>query len=89
MIVWWVFLGVCVVLYTAYNAIVNGPKERAQKQWDHDHFNGWRLEQSYDTEHGLLYDKLDKLTCTTKGYPGYPPCPGQQYFVDGKPGNTP
>jgi hypothetical protein len=85
MIVWWVFLGVCVIVFAAYDVIVNGPKKRAQEQWDRDHFNGWRLEQSYDAEHGLLYDKLDKKTCTTKGYPGYPNCPPQQHFVDGKP----
>lgn len=89
MILWWGFVGVCIVIYGIYNVLVNGPKERAQAQWDRDHFNGWRLEQGYPSSdnvaHGLLYDKLDKQTCTTKGYPGYPACPLQQYFVDGRP----
>ena len=85
MIAWWVFLGICVLCYSCYDAVVNGPKKRAQAQWDRDHFNGWRLEQSYDKEHGLLYDRLNKETCTAKGFPGYPVCPAQQYFVDGRP----
>jgi hypothetical protein len=89
MVLWWGFLGVCVVIFSIYNAIVNGPKEKAQMQWDRDHFNGWRLEKGYDDQHGLLYDKLDKKTCSTKGYPGYDPCPAQQYFADGKPQQPP
>jgi len=93
MLIWWVFLGICVVMYSCYDAVFNAPTRRAQQQaqaqWDHDHFNGWRLEQGYDTEHGLLYDKLDKKTCTTKGYPGYPACPLQQYFLDGSPHSPP
>lgn len=86
MIVWWVFCGICVLLYMGYDALVNGPKRDAQKQWDRDHFNGWRLEKvSYDTEHGLYYNKLDGGECTVRGYPGYPDCPPQLYYVDGKP----
>ena len=27
MIVWWVFLGICIALYSIYNFLVNGPKE--------------------------------------------------------------
>jgi hypothetical protein len=89
MILWWIFLGICIVCYSCYNALVNGPKEKAQAQWDRDHFNGWRLEKSYDDAHGLMFDKLDKKTCTTKAYPGYEPCPAQQYFGDGKPQSAP
>jgi hypothetical protein len=92
MIVWWVFLGICIVIASIYNYFANGPKERAQAQWDRDHFNGWRLEQNYptsdDSAHGLYFDKLDKDTCTVKGYPGYPACPAQLYYVDGKPQST-
>jgi hypothetical protein len=73
MIVWWVFLGGCVLVFTAYDAIVNGSQKKGTGTMGQRHFNGWRLEQS------------DKKTCTTKGYPGYPNCPPQQYFVDGKP----
>jgi hypothetical protein len=93
MIVWWVFLGICAVCFSIYYAIVNGPKKKAQEQWDREYFNGWRLEQSYptsdDVAHGLFFDKLDKITCTVKGYPGYPACPVQQYFVDGRPQAAP
>jgi hypothetical protein len=93
MIVWWVFLGACVVVYGLYHAVVYGPEEKAraqaQAQWDRQHFNGWRLEKSYDDEHGILFDKLDKKKCTAKGYPGYDPCPSQQYFVDGTPQEPP
>jgi hypothetical protein len=93
MIIWWVFLGICFLVYGAYDAVFQAPERRArqqaQAQWDRDHFNGWRLEQSYDPEHGIFYDKLDKKTCTIKGYPGYPPCPAQQYFVEGRPQSAP
>jgi len=93
MLIWWVFLGICVLCYSCYDAVFNAPtrraQEQAQAQWDRDHFNGWRLEQTYPTSdeimHGLFHDKLDKKTCTTKGYPGYPACPAQQYFVNGTP----
>jgi hypothetical protein len=96
MILWWGFMGVCVLVYGCYDALFQAPerhaRERAQAQWDRDHFNGWRLEQSYpsagDVQHGLFYDKLEKRTCTTKSYPGYPACPAQTYYVDGKPQTT-
>lgn len=89
MIVWWVFLGVCVLCYGCYDALVNGPTRRAQARWDRDHYTGWRLEEGYDKEHGIFYDKLDKQSCTIKDYPGYPACPPQQYFVNGVPQPTP
>jgi hypothetical protein len=94
MIIWWVFIGICVLLYSGYDALFKAPErheqEQRQEQWDKDHFNGWRLEQrSYasddDIRHGLLFDKFDKVECTAKGYPGYPTCPSQQFYVDGKP----
>ena len=86
MIIKWVGLGILGLCFLAYDACVNGPKRHAQAQWDREHFNGWRLEkQTYDTEHGLYFDKLNKETCTTIGYPGYPACPTQQYFVNGTP----
>jgi hypothetical protein len=93
MVLWWVFLGVCVLLYGAYDAIFKAPErhatEQAQSQWDREHFNGWRLEQTYPTDNevqrGLFFDKLDKHTCTTRGYPGYPACPPQQFYMDGRP----
>lgn len=84
MILWWIFLGFCVLVYGCYDWVANGPKRQAQVQWEREHFSGWRLEQSYDTTHGLFRDKLNNDTCTTKGYPGYPACPAQQYFVNGK-----
>ena len=86
MLVWWVFLGICVIAYGAYDFLAHGPERKAQAQWDRDHFNGWRLEkETWDTEHGLYTDKLEKVTCMTVGYPGYPACPTQQFYVDGKP----
>jgi hypothetical protein len=89
MLIWWAFLGICVLVYGCYDALFQAPerhaREQAQEQWDRDHFNGWPLEQSYDTQHGLFYDKLDKQACTAKGYPGYPACLTQTYYVDGKP----
>jgi hypothetical protein len=92
-ILWWGFLGICAVIYMAYDAVFKAPARQeqmqAQKQWDRNHFNGWRLQQrypsEYDTQHGLYTDELDKQTCTTMGYPGYPACPTQQYFVNGIP----
>jgi hypothetical protein len=87
MIIWWVFLGVCVLVYGCYDAVVNGPTRRAQAQWERNHFTGWRLEAiSYETEHGMYYDNLNNHErCTTRSYPGYPACPAQQYLVNGQP----
>jgi hypothetical protein len=93
MIIWWVFLGVCVLMYSCYDALFKAPErnaqEQAQQQWDRDHFNGWRLEQTYpssdDIQHGLFFDKLNKVKCTDRGFPGYPPCPAQQFYIGGKP----
>jgi hypothetical protein len=83
----WIGLGILAVIFLLYDTCANGPKRAAQREWDRQHFNGWRLESSYDTEHGLYYDKLDGATCTTKGYPGYPACPTQRYYVNGQPSN--
>ena len=91
MIIWWVFLGICVVIYGAYDAIFKAPERRAQAEaqatWERQHYNGWQLEQKYptqsDIEHGIFYDRYDRKSCTTKGYPGYDPCPAQQYYVNG------
>ena len=85
MILWWVFLGICVLIYGAYDSCVRGPTRQAQAQWERDHFTGWRLQETYDTEHGMFDDRLRNERCTTKGYPGYPACPPQQYYADGKP----
>jgi hypothetical protein len=91
MILWWGFLGVCFVIFMIYDAIFKAPERRAQAEaqttWDRQHFNGWKLEQKYpsqgDIEHGLFFDRYDGKTCTTKGYPGYDPCPAQQYYSNG------
>jgi len=92
MIIWWVFLGICVLVYGCYDALFQAPARRAQQeaqqQWDRDHFSGWRLEQGYDTQHGLYTDRMEHQTCTTMGYPGYPACSSQQYYIDGKPQAT-
>jgi hypothetical protein len=90
MFIKWIGLGILVLGYMAYDACFKAPQRYAQRgaqtQWDRQHFNGWRLEkETYDTEHGLYVDKLNKETCTTAGYPGYPACPAQQYFVNGAP----
>jgi hypothetical protein len=90
MFIKWIGLGILVLGYMAYDACFKAPQREtqrvAQAQWDRQHFNGLRLEkQAYDTEHGLYFDKLNKETCTTVGYPGYPACPVQQYFVNGSP----
>jgi hypothetical protein len=87
----WIGIGVLAVMYLLYDACFVKPERdariEAQKHWDRQHFNGWRLEKnSYDAEHGLYYDGLnDRQECTTVGYPGYPACPPQQYFVNGQP----
>ena len=88
MIIWWVFLGFCVLIYGCYDAVFKAPERNAtraaQAKWERDHFTGWRLEaQPYEREHGLYSDKLDGGSCTTLGYPGYKACPPQQYLVNG------
>jgi hypothetical protein len=90
MILWWVFLGVCVAIFGVYDACFVAPGRRQvqqqQAQWERQHFNGWRLEQiTYEAEHGLYNDRLEHQTCTTKAYPGYSACPPQQYYVEGNP----
>ena len=97
MIVWWGFLGVCVVIFMIYDALFKAPERKAQAeaqmQWERQHFNGWRLEQKYplesDIEHGIFHDRLDQKSCTTKGYPGYDKCPPQMYYVNGAPSEPP
>jgi hypothetical protein len=87
------FVGIGILggLYLLYDACFVKPgrdaRIEAQKQWDRQHYNGWRLDKvSYDTEHGLYYDQLnDRQECTTVGYPGYPICPAQRYYVNGQP----
>lgn len=87
----WIGLGILFVVFYLYDACFVKPgrdaREQAQKEWDRQHFNGWRLDAvTYDTEHGLYYDKLnDNQECTTVGYPGYPACPPQTYYVNGQP----
>jgi hypothetical protein len=90
MIIWWVFLGVCVVIFLIYDAVFKAPERRAQAEaqatWERQHYNGWKLEQrssQSDIEHGIFYDRYDQKTCTTRGYPGYDPCPPQQYYSNG------
>jgi hypothetical protein len=90
MVLWWVFCGICVLIYGCYDYVFQKPQRdvtaQAQVQWERRHLNGWRLEQSYDAEHGLFRDRMNNgETCTTKAYPGYPTCPPQQYFIDGNP----
>ncbi len=97
MIIWWVFLGACFVVFMIYDAVFKAPERKAQAEaqvlWERQHFNGWQLEQKYpsqaDIEHGLFYDRYDQKTCTTRGYPGYDPCPPQQYYSNGVPSMPP
>jgi hypothetical protein len=64
-------------MYSCYDAVFKAPTRRAeqqaQQQWDRDHFNGWRLVQTYpsddDIKHGLFYDKLDKKPMHNEGIP--------------------
>jgi hypothetical protein len=79
----WIGMGILVLMFFLYDTCVNGPKREVQRKWDRDHYTGWRLERAYDDQHGLYNDKLDGGTCTTKGYPGYPACPAQRYYVNG------
>jgi len=91
MIIWWVFLGICVVIFMIYDAVFKAPERKAQAEaqvlWERQHFNGWKLEQKYpsqaDIEHGLFFDRYDQKTFTTRSYPGYDPCPAQQYYLNG------
>jgi len=93
MILWWGFLGVCGIIFLAYDAVFKAPERKAQAEaqrtWERQHFNGWRLEQKYpsqsDIEHGILYDRMELKSCTTKGYPGYDQCAAQQYYSSGVP----
>jgi hypothetical protein len=97
MILWWGFLGVCVVIFMIYDAIFKAPERKsraeAQATWERQHYNGWKLEQKYpsqsDLEHGIFYDRYDQKSCTTRGYPGYDACPPQQYYIDGIPSQPP
>jgi hypothetical protein len=87
----WIGIGLFFGLYFLYDACFVKPERdvriQAQNQWDRELFNGWRLEGvTYDTEHGLYFDNLNgRQECTTVGYPGYPACPPQQYYVNGRP----
>lgn len=90
MILKWIAVGVFGLCFFAYDSCFNAPKReaerQAQAQWDRERFNGWRLtKQTYDTQHGLFFDELNKHTCTTLGYPGYPACPAQRYYANGQP----
>jgi hypothetical protein len=38
-----------------------------------------------DIDHGIFRDRLEKKSCTTKGYPGHDPCPAQLYYANGVP----
>jgi len=75
-----------------YDAIFKAPERKAQAEaqavWERQHYSGWKLEQQKypsqnDIEHGIFYDRYDQKTCTTKSYPGYDPCPPQQYYSNG------
>ncbi len=97
MIIWWVFLGICFVVFMIYEAVFKAPQRKAQAEaqatWERQNFNGWKLVQKYpsqsDIEHGLFYDRYDQKKCTTRGYPGYDPCPAQQYYSNGVPSTPP
>jgi hypothetical protein len=97
MIIWWGFLGICFVLFMIYDALFKAPERKAQAEaqilWEREHYNGWKLEQKYpsqsDIDHGLFYDRYDQKTCTTRSYPGYDPCPAQQYYINGTPSQPP
>jgi len=97
MVIWWVFLGVCAVIFMIYDAVFKAPERReraeAQAQWERQHFNGWKLEQTYpskdEIEHGVFFDRYNSKNCTTRSYPGYDPCPPQQYYVNGMPSEPP
>jgi hypothetical protein len=99
MVIWWVFLGICVVIFMIYDAVFKAPERReraeAQAQWERQHYSGWKLEQKYqypsesDIERGIFYDRYDSKDCTTRNYPGYDPCPSQQYYVNGVPSEPP
>ena len=97
-LLWWGFCGICILVYGCYNALFIAPEQdakvQAQRQWDRNRFNGWRLERSSyatddDIRHGLFYDKLELKTCTTMAFPGYPACPAQAYFLEGTPQTVP
>jgi hypothetical protein len=97
MILWWGFLGVCVVVLMAYNAIFKAPPTESTgggaENLGASTFQWGKLEQKYpgqsDIEHGIFFDRMEQKSCTTKGYPGYDSCPGQLYFVNGAPSSPP
>jgi hypothetical protein len=91
----WVFVGICAVIVLIYGAATfkNHPDPKALAQLWKQHFTGWKLEQENpsqaEIDHGLFLDQYDGKICTTKGYPGYDPCPPQQYYIDGVPSQPP
>lgn len=85
-----IFVWACLVLgavcYGGYDRVVDRPKQETMKG---THLSGWRLDEDYRARDGLFYDRLEEKECTTKRYAGYPPCPAQQYFIDGTPQESP
>jgi hypothetical protein len=68
MILWWVFIGICAVIFMIHDAIFKAPERKAQAEaqatWERQHLNGWRLEQKYpsqsDIDHGIFYDRMEQ-----------------------------
>jgi len=91
---------IAIILFAAL-AITSFVKERRSKnaeakrqEWEWQHYSGWRISGDLNDSGvrlgiGVLRDKKTGLLCTTSGYPGYTPCPPQEYVVNGKPAPTP
>ncbi len=95
----WTFAAVCAVIFVIY-AGASFKDHKAyyeamayRRQMEKQHFSGWRLGKGplnqADIDHGLLFDDYEQNICTTRGYPRFDPCPAQQYYVDGVPGQPP
>jgi hypothetical protein len=71
---------VFLIVFIMYDAHV----ARAKQSWEWQHYSGDRLIARDDTAHGIFQDKKTNKDCSTLGYPGYPACPEQAYYVNGE-----
>jgi hypothetical protein len=70
----------------------NAAAKKQASEWQH--YTGWRINGDLNDSGvrlgiGVLRDKKTGVLCTTSGYPGYAPCPPQEYVVNGQPAPAP
>ncbi|HSY33930.1 MAG TPA: hypothetical protein VLA42_18260 [Verrucomicrobiae bacterium] len=84
-------VGIVIFLIAGLSIEHSNRAERSKRaQWEWNHYTGWRIvglggyPSADDAAHGIWFDKKTKVDCTDKGYPGYPACAPQEYFINGK-----